>query len=157
MAGNTAVGKGFVGRVGVVGRVGKYEISRETIAEMLDHARAEAPRECCGLLIGKGESVARSVRARNLDAKATRYLIDPEDHFAAIRSARAEGLEVIGAYHSHPSSAPVPSATDIAEANSGSDFLYVIVSLVNEDVRAYRIDAGVFTCVSCLSIRRQEA
>ena len=88
-------------------------------------------------------SVARSVRARNLDANATRYLIDPEDHFAAIRGARAEGLEVVGAYHSHPSSAPVPSPTDIAEANSGSDFLYVIVSLVNEDVRAYRIDAGV--------------
>jgi proteasome lid subunit RPN8/RPN11 len=129
--------------VGLVGRVGKWVISHETVAEMLDHARAEAPRECCGLLIGKGESVERSVRARNLDAKATRYLIDPEDHFAAIRSARADGLEVIGAYHSHPSSAPIPSATDIAEANSGSDFLYVIVSLIGDDVRAYRIEEGV--------------
>jgi proteasome lid subunit RPN8/RPN11 len=119
-------------------------ISSSVITEMLDHARAEAPRECCGLLIGKGESVVRSVRARNLDVKATRYLIDPEDHFAAIRSARGDGLEVIGAYHSHPSSAPVPSATDIAEANSGSDFLYVIVSLVGDEVRAYRIEAGVF-------------
>jgi [CysO sulfur-carrier protein]-S-L-cysteine hydrolase len=118
-------------------------IPADVIREMLAHAREEAPRECCGLLVGKGESVVRSVRARNLDAKATRYLIDPEDHFAAIRGARAEGLEVVGAYHSHPSSTPVPSATDIAEANSGSDFLYVIVSLVNEDVRAYRIDAGV--------------
>ena len=103
----------------------------------------EAPRECCGLLIGTGESVVRSVRARNLDTNGDAYLIDPEDHFAAIRAARAEGLEVIGAYHSHPSSAPVPSPTDIAEANSGPDFLYVIVSLVDEDVRAYRIDAGV--------------
>lgn len=127
-------------------------ITPKVIAEMLAHARAEAPRECCGLLIGQGESVVRSVRARNLDAQATRYLIDPEDHFAAIRAARAEGLEVIGAYHSHPSSAPVPSPTDIAEANSGSDFLYVIVSLVNEDVRAYRIANGQF-----VSIPRQEA
>ena len=109
---------------------------------MLSHARAEAPRECCGLLVGKRESVVRSVRARNLDVLATRYLIDPEDHFAAIRSARVDGLEVVGAYHSHPSGAPVPSATDVAEANSGSDFLYVIVSLVNDDVRAYRIDAN---------------
>jgi proteasome lid subunit RPN8/RPN11 len=67
-------------------------ISSDVIAELLAHARAEAPRECCGLLIGKGESVVRSLRARNLDAKATRYLIDPEDHFAAIRSARAERL-----------------------------------------------------------------
>jgi proteasome lid subunit RPN8/RPN11 len=119
------------------------EIPANAVRDMLAHAREEAPRECCGLLVGTGESVVRSVRARNLDAKATRYLIDPEDHFAAIRAARAEGLEVVGAYHSHPSSTPVPSATDIAEANSGSDFLYVIVSLVNEDVRAYRIDMGV--------------
>jgi proteasome lid subunit RPN8/RPN11 len=119
------------------------EIPADVIRDMLAHAREEAPRECCGLLVGKGQSLVRSVRARNLDTKATRYLIDPEDHFGAIRAARAEGLEVVGAYHSHPSSTPVPSATDIAEANSGSDFLYVIVSLVNEDVRAYRIDTGV--------------
>jgi proteasome lid subunit RPN8/RPN11 len=110
------------------------------VSEMLSHAREEAPRECCGLLIGQGESVTRSVRARNLHASATRYLIDPEDHFRAIRAARHDGLEVIGAYHSHPASAPIPSATDIAEANSGSDFLYVIVSPSTDDVRAYRID-----------------
>ena len=128
------------------------QISPKAIRDMLAHAREEAPRECCGLLIGNGESVVRSVRARNLDAKATRYLIDPEDHFAAIRAAREEGLEVIGAYHSHPSSAPVPSPTDVAEANSGSDFLYVIVSLVNDEVRAYRIANGQF-----VSIRHQEA
>ena len=109
---------------------------------MLAHAREESPRECCGLLVGKGESIVRCVRARNLDAKATRYLIDPADHFAAIRAARAEALEVIGAYHSHPSSAAVPSPTDVADANSGSDFLYVIVSLVTDEVRAYRIEAG---------------
>jgi proteasome lid subunit RPN8/RPN11 len=127
-------------------------ISPTAIADMLAHAREEAPRECCGLLVGTGETVVRSVRARNLDTKATRYLIDPEDHFAAIRAARAERLEVIGAYHSHPSSAPVPSPTDIAEANSGPEFLYVIVSLVNDEVQAYRIADGQF-----VSILRLEA
>lgn len=118
-------------------------ISKHVIADILAHAREEAPRECCGVLVGRPEYVVRSIRARNLDATATRYLIDPEDHFAAIRSARAEGLEVIGAYHSHPSSAPVPSPTDVAEANSGADFVYVIVSLLDDAVRAFRIDAGV--------------
>ena len=117
-------------------------IPADVISDMLAHAREDSPRECCGLLVGKGSQVARSVRARNLDAKATRYLIAPEDHFAAIRSARAIGLDVIGAYHSHPSSAPVPSETDIAEADNGPDFLYVIVSLVNDEVEAYRIADG---------------
>jgi [CysO sulfur-carrier protein]-S-L-cysteine hydrolase len=112
---------------------------------MLAHARREAPRECCGLLIGTPESVVRSVRARNLDTSPARYLIAPEDHFAAIRSARADGLDVVGAYHSHPSSTPVPSTTDIAEANSGAEFLYVIVSLVSGDVRGYRIEEGNVT------------
>ena len=120
-------------------------ISPETVADMLAHAREDAPRECCGLLIGKDDCVVRSVRAKNLDTQDTRYLIDPTDHFRAIRDARAEGLDVIGAYHSHPSSAPIPSATDIAEANSGAEFLYVIVSLIGDDVRAYRVDRGAFT------------
>ena len=115
-------------------------IPQVVVAEMLAHAREEAPRECCGLLIGKGETVERSVRARNIETRSTRYSIDPEDHFAAIRAARSEDREVVGAYHSHPASAPVPSATDVAEANSGSDFLYVIVSLAGEDVRAYRFE-----------------
>jgi len=110
---------------------------------MLAHARAELPRECCGLLIGKGNDVTRSIRARNVDAQATRYHIDPSDHFAAIRSAREDGLEVIGAYHSHPETAAVPSPTDIAEADSGADFLYAIVSLLDDDVRVYRIAAGI--------------
>jgi proteasome lid subunit RPN8/RPN11 len=111
---------------------------------MIAHARDEAPRECCGLLIGKYDSAVRSVRAKNLAPSATRYFIDPRDHFRALRTARAESLEVIGAYHSHPASEPVPSVTDIAEANSGPDFVYVIVSLVNDDVRAYRINRGTY-------------
>jgi [CysO sulfur-carrier protein]-S-L-cysteine hydrolase len=117
------------------------------IADMLDHARAEAPRECCGLLIGAHRAITRSVRARNLESKPTRFLIDPADHFAAIREARAEGNEVIGVYHSHPASAPVPSEADIAEANGGSNFLYVIVSLVTDEVRVYDCEDGFFVPV----------
>jgi proteasome lid subunit RPN8/RPN11 len=117
-------------------------IPQAVVAEMLAHAREQAPLECCGLLIGVGEAVEESVRARNADPRATRYLIDPDDHFAAIREARSRDRLVIGAYHSHPASAPVPSETDIAEANSGADFLYVIVSLLGEDVRAFRFNDG---------------
>ena len=119
-------------------------IPQRVIADMLAHAREDAPRECCGLLIGNRDVVIDTVRARNVDPSSTRYLIDPEDHFTAIHQARAQGSEVIGAYHSHPASAPVPSRTDIDEANGGSDFLYVIVSLVRNEVQAYRIENGAF-------------
>lgn len=119
-------------------------IRASVIADMLAHAREQAPRECCGLLLGTPNAVVRSVRAGNLESKATRYLIDPKDHFAAIHAARAAGLEVIGAYHSHPHSASLPSAADIAEADSPG-FLYVIVSLLGNDVRAFRSGNGTLT------------
>ena len=122
---------------------------------MLAHAREQAPRECCGLLIGRGTGVIRSVRARNLEPQATRYLIAPEDHFAAIRAARADGLDVVGAYHSHPASEPVPSAADISEANSGADFLHVIVSPETEEVRGYRINPDGYQRLTLVSVKGQ--
>jgi proteasome lid subunit RPN8/RPN11 len=112
---------------------------------ILQHARGEAPNECCGLLVGRRGVVERSVRARNLQSSPTRYLIDPGDHFAAIRTARAESRRVIGAYHSHPSSGPTPSDSDLAEATGGRDFLYLIVSpaeAAGNHVRAYVLRDG---------------
>lgn len=92
------------------------------------HARRVAPEECCGLLIGRREAIETWHEARNAAARPrVRYLIDPADHFAAIRRARLEGLEVVGAYHSHPAGPVRPSDTDRAEAFP--DFLFLIVSL----------------------------
>jgi proteasome lid subunit RPN8/RPN11 len=120
------------------------KIAQHVIDDVLAHARDEAPNECCGLLIGNRVTIEGSVRARNREASPTRYLIDPEDHFAAIHAARAAGKRVVGAYHSHPASAPQPSESDIAEARWGSDFVYVIVSLKSPEaeVFAYRLKHG---------------
>ncbi len=82
------------------------------------HAREEQPRECCGVLLGTGGRILDSLRARNLaDDPDRRFLLDPVDHIAARRTARARRLEVVGFYHSHPRSEALPSATDHAEAS----------------------------------------
>jgi proteasome lid subunit RPN8/RPN11 len=105
------------------------------------HARDEAPRECCGLLVGTGASIDEAVRTSNLEPGTTRYRIDPADHFRLIKQLRGTGRDIVGAYHSHPRSPARPSPTDIAEA-SGEGFLYVIASLAagTPEIRAYRID-----------------
>jgi proteasome lid subunit RPN8/RPN11 len=127
------------------------KIDPTALEHMLEHAREAAPNECCGLLVGHHDFIVRSVRARNLEASPTRYLIDPLDHFAAIRAARSQGQSVVGAYHSHPDSAPVPSEADVVEASGGSGFLYVIVSLADiaqrKAVRGYRLQSGRFELV----------
>ena len=117
-------------------------------AALIAHAAAAAPEECCGLLLGDGDTIRDSAPARNIaDEPVRRYLIDPVDHLAAIRDARRRSLEVIGAYHSHPRSPAVPSATD-AEAAFGG-FLFLIVGLAAEapDLRAWRWDGGNFVAV----------
>lgn len=44
---------------------------------------------------------------------------------------------MVGAYHSHPASAPAPSESDVAESSGGRDFLYVIVSPADGELRGY--------------------
>lgn len=118
-------------------------IRRAVIDAIVEHARRERPLECCGLLIGSGEEVVESRAAGNLKKSESAYLVDPRDHFAAIRRARANGLTVVGAYHSHPRSPAVPSPTDVREAND-PHFVHVIVSLASAEpqIAAFRIEAG---------------
>ena len=51
------------------------------------------------------------------------------------------GLRVVGAYHSHPASVALPSPRDEQEATD-PDFLYLIVSLVTVETRAFRLLDG---------------
>ena len=97
------------------------------------------------MLVGSPGAITSALRARNLSDRPSRFLIDPKDHIQARREARAKGLDVIGFYHSHPHSAPVPSATDVAEA-AYPNHLYLIVGLNGEaaDVRLYRFTGESF-------------
>ena len=100
------------------------------------------------MLIGTDADILDSRAAANLaDDPLRRYLIDPRDHLRAIREARARGLQVIGAYHSHPRSAAVPSATDAAEGFG--DFVFVIAGLAAEppELTAWRWADGNFAAV----------
>lgn len=120
---------------------------------MLAHAREEAPRECCGLLLGTAGAVAEVWPARNELPGISSYRIDPRDHFAAIRRARSAGLSILGAYHSHPRSAPEPSARDLEDA--WPELVYVIVSLEeasrSRPVRAWRLMTGNFAEVALVT------
>lgn len=110
----------------VVSGAGPLHVSRAAWDAIHAEAEARAPDECCGLLLGDGDRIELAWPARNTaDTPRSRYVIDPRDHFAAVRHARARGWTVVGAWHSHPHSAPRPSPTDRAEAFG--HFIYLIV------------------------------
>lgn len=119
-------------------------IARSALDDLVAHARAEAPSECCGLLLGRGLSIAEAGRTANIASnRYSRFLIDPKDHIDVRRAARARGLEVVGFYHSHPRSPALPSTSDLAEA-SYPGHLYMIVSLIaaRPEVVVYRLEEG---------------
>ena len=118
---------------------------RDVLDAIVAHARAEAPYECCGLLIGSASEVEASYPVDNIRRSPVRFEVDPAGHFAAIREARSSGRAVVGAYHSHPASPAIPSETDIRDAQD-PEFLHAIVSLIDPStVRAYFIDRGTVT------------
>ncbi|PYQ93182.1 MAG: hypothetical protein DMF96_30735 [Acidobacteria bacterium] len=104
-------------------------VARVALQSIVAHAREAVPAECCGLLLGRDTAILEALRTRNIaDEPASRFLIDPQDHFNGRRDARRRGLDVVGFYHSHPRSPATPSETDRAEA-SYADHLYLFVTV----------------------------
>jgi [CysO sulfur-carrier protein]-S-L-cysteine hydrolase len=121
-------------------------IPKAIYEELLDHAREDAPNECCGL-IGGENGVAKTVyRARNAEASPLRYNLDPQDQFRIMTEMEERGEELAAIYHSHTASPGYPSQTDINLA-AYPDALYLIVSLVEgeKELRGFRIVDGEVT------------
>ena len=98
----------------------------ENKALALEHARAEYPREACGLLvIRKGREVY--ARCRNIGVGTDQFVIHPEDYVAA----DMEG-EIVGVVHSHLGMSPEPSQADRV-ACEASGLPWHIVGFPSED------------------------
>ena len=131
------------------------------------HAAQDYPHECCGFLVGQADGetvmVIRTVPAANLrdDSPRNRFEIDPGDLVKTDRAARAEGLGVVGFYHSHPDAPARPSEFDREHAWAG--YCYVIVSVqagLPREMRSWRLreDHQAFDRRRChISLRRFEA
>jgi proteasome lid subunit RPN8/RPN11 len=103
------------------------------VAVVLKGISAETARqpdmECCGLLGGQNGIITRTYPADNELASATAYEIAPRDLFRIVRQIRADGLELMGIYHSHPTGDNSPSPIDIDRAFY-PDTIYFISSPV---------------------------
>ena len=102
---------------------------------MLDHARAELPNECVGLLAGtKDGVVVERFPLINALAHPRRFESDGRSQLHAERRRRELGLEFLAIYHSHPSSPPIPSQTDTDPQENlwvGESVVSLIISLMN--------------------------
>lgn len=105
---------------------------------LVEHAEAERPNEACGLIVLRDGVAERYVSGRNRDASPYRFdlEVDPETWF----------LEDVGyelaVFHSHLSSPPQPSRTDVENIGLWTGRPYVILDVRTGDLAAFRVEEG---------------
>jgi proteasome lid subunit RPN8/RPN11 len=134
-------------------------MSAELAQKIHEHGGETYPYECCGALLGRdqgspsvndsdgnGQSASREVLAlfplvnRRDDSPRNRFSVTAEDVLAAEKSAKTQGLEVIGWYHSHPDHPARPS--DYDRDHAWPWYSYIIVSVqtgVARDMTSWRL------------------
>jgi proteasome lid subunit RPN8/RPN11 len=109
-------------------------IEEEPWRAMVTHAEGTYPNECCGAMLGVSADGRKTVQvALPLEnafggPQANRYELRPEDLLRAEHAARAQSLDLIGIYHSHPDCGAYFSETDLK--NSCPWYSFVVLSVV---------------------------
>jgi len=122
-------------------------ISRQLYEEMVEHARQDAPNECCGMIAARGDEGLKLYRATNVAASPLRFEIDGREQIRIHNDIESAGLELGAIYHSHTRTEPRPSQTDITFARGWPGVLWVIVGLTTgqPQVRTWSIQDGQVT------------
>jgi proteasome lid subunit RPN8/RPN11 len=111
----------------------------EVRTQLVEHARSEDPNEACGLVALRDGVAERYLPALNAAASPFRFELvprDPLDFFL-----EDEGYE-LAVFHSHLSSPPRPSRTDVENIGQWEGKPYLILTVRTGELAAWRISAG---------------
>ncbi len=121
-------------------------LKKEDYEKILAHCKEGLPNEACGLIGGTIEGDIKSIQKvyllTNIDQSNEHFSMDPKEQLAAVKDMRANGLKLLGNFHSHPESPSRPSEEDKRLAYD-SKVNYLILSLMdleNPVFNAFRID-----------------
>lgn len=117
------------------------EIPQQIVDEIFHHGNQDIPNEACGYLAGKNGVVIKRIPLTNVDHSPEHFTLDPKEQFEAFKAAKAEGLQLISVYHTHPVTPARPSEEDIRLAYD-PNISYVIASIINHDIKSFRIKSG---------------
>ena len=107
-------------------------------AALVEHALAESPNEACGLVVLRDGVAERYVAGRNAAASPYRFELDvpPETWFL-----EDDGFE-LAVFHSHLSSPPHPSRTDVENIGLWAGRPYLIYTVRTDELAAWTISDG---------------
>lgn len=119
-------------------------LSSAQAQSLVEHARAEFPREACGVIAGSDGRAALVIPIPNAaDDPLRTYVMEPRALVAAFARLERERLDLLAFYHSHPHGDPIPSPSDVRLATYPST-PYLIVGLRggNAQLAAWQLAPG---------------
>ncbi len=105
--------------------------------ELVAHAQAESPNEACGIVVTKNGVAERYIAGRNAASSPYRFELDvpPETWFL-----EDDGYE-LAVFHSHLSSPPRPSRTDVENVGLWTGRPYLIYTVRTDELAGWRISS----------------
>ncbi|GAB6139434.1 M67 family metallopeptidase [Methylosoma difficile] len=114
------------------------QLSRKLTNQLLHLAQLSADVEICGLVSAQNGLPLRCYPIKNIaENPQQRFLFDPSEHIAALKTMRDQQEQPFAIFHSHPSAPAQPSATDIAES-AYPELFNLIISLNTKGVLEMR-------------------
>jgi len=128
-------------------RIKRIKISRKDLRKIIEESIKNLSMEICGLLMGKIDNKTAVIKrikfTPNISESPIRFKIDPLTLYETYMEAEKRGEEVVGIFHSHPSSSQ-PSALDI-EYMQVNPVVWLIVGVrgkENYEISAWQLFEG---------------
>ena len=108
-------------------------VKKEDYTKIIASAKEQYPLEACGLMAGQidengDKHIKKIYYLTNIDHSSEHFSMEPKEQLQAVKDMRANGLQPLGNWHSHPETPSRPSEEDkrLAYESSAS---YMILSL----------------------------
>ena len=113
-----------------------------------EHAIKEQPNESCAILFGKDNQILEIFITKNIEKSPTTFTISSEQLIEAYEIAETKKMEIIGIFHSHPTSEAYPSNTD-KKFMLSNPVTWIIYSCIKNEFRAYFLNSDVIEIPIC--------
>lgn len=129
------------------------KITKDVYENMIAYCQMAIPYEACGLLSGHGSTAKTLWKLKNESQSLNRFHMSVEAIKHSVQLMGKMGEDLVGIFHSHPSSKAIPSSHDI-ENNPYKDLAYLIVSLQkgNKDVGCFKMDGRTVSSMKIIII-----
>ena len=120
-------------------------LNQKQIDTLTQHSEKAGLSESCAMLLGTHNDQQWNVKevllTRNSHNNSeTSFIISPEELLQGHQLAEKKQLELVGIFHSHPSTTALPSNMDKKYMKVNGDVPWIIFSGINTDLRAFILE-----------------